>query len=234
MGIIIFLIVIFFVCFYFLSREGIRQDQKVTAEQRIKASTEDSFSPIRDALRRDETTQATTRLAESGTIKSDEFYSIIGELDKISGIAVLQGYIKHAGNNELKELAIDEKDYKLLWKRYEYAQKDCLDFFGQTIEMRNWITARSLKKNDHFDWKFIDAMMALVDSYWASEFRQESWWRVPFIFYVVGAVEERHGPASCTSKRWRAAHEDLFNKETIMKMIESLSEKEIAYYRCTD
>ena len=43
MGIIIFLIVVFISCFYFLSREGIRQDQKVAAEQRIKASTGDSF-----------------------------------------------------------------------------------------------------------------------------------------------------------------------------------------------
>ena len=117
-----------------------------SVEDRINQEANESLAPIINSLRRGETTQTTTRLVESGTVKSDEFYSIIGDLDEVSGIAVLQGYIKIAGDNELNSLALDEKDYTLLWKRYEYAQKDCLDFFGQTIEMRNWVTARSLKK----------------------------------------------------------------------------------------
>ena len=205
-----------------------------SVEDRINQEVHDSFASMKDALLGGESTEETTRAIETGTMKSDEFYSIIGALDEVAGIAIFQGYLKNVDDKQLNAQVLDDEQYNHLWKKFEYAQKDCLDFFMQTIEMRNWVTARSLKKlGDTVEWKFVDSMMTM-SPHWASEYRQESWWRVPFIFYVVQAVEDRHGPGSCTSKRWKAAHEDLHSKETIMRMIESLSEDEIAYYRCTD
>jgi len=203
-------------------------------EDKINQEVAESFAPIKDALLRGESNEATTRALETGTMKSDEFYSIIGALDQYAGIAIFQAYLKNANDKQLNSQVLNEEEYNHLWKSFEYAQKDCMDFFVQTIEMRNWVTARSLKKlGENVDWKFVDSLM-VMDPYWASEYRQESWWRVPFIFYVVQAVEDRHGPGSCTSKRWQAAHEDLYSKETIMSMIKSLTEDEISYYRCTD
>ena len=108
-----------------------------SVEDRINQEVKESVASIKDALLSGETTEETTRAIETGTIKSDEFHSIIGLLDEVAGMTVFQGYLKNVNDKQLNSQVLSDELYNQLWKKFEYAQKDCMDFFMQTIEMRN-------------------------------------------------------------------------------------------------
>jgi len=162
-------------------------------------------------------------------LRSTEFYQILGEIRQSAPDAIgIELRRSEFGSREGYE-----EVYKRSWERFTRAQEDADKFFSNTI-MRSWAVARTVKdQSPSMKWEQIDALLGNNER-WNNKFRDSEWWYVPWAFAIADEVQERHGAGSCTSERFESMWDEMTSDEVVNKFLSTLSDEQVAYYRCTD
>ena len=198
-----------------------------SVEERIKAEAKEKVNGLRELTQRGASKEQIKAYIDQ-MMSNTEFNQILGHLNSIAPRAISLSVLKHHTDEK-----VDANMHKSLWNDYTRAQQDADRFFGNS-QMRSWVTARSLKeKYKSLEWNFIDHILSEDDS-WGRDFREELWWIVPWSFAIADEVEERHGHGSCNAEKFHSMWKEMTNQETVHAFLKTLSDENIAYYRCTD
>ena len=197
-------------------------------EERIRAEAKQKVDELRSLSKNGASKEEIDTLIKA-MMRGTEFYEILGELKQSAPEAV--GITLRQGDFESQEGF--EEVYERLWKRFTNAQEDADKFFSNTI-MRSWTVARALKDEcPSMKWEKIDSLLGNNER-WNNRFRDREWWYVPWAFAIADEVQERHGAGSCTSERFESMWEEMTSDEVVNKFLSTLSDEQVAYYRCTD
>lgn len=201
-----------------------------SARENIEQQNRKRVDELKQAMAKGASREQIKAMTED-LLRSYEFNQVIGQLRMVGGKALFCKLRKDQG-----DLDMSVSDYESLWQTMVRAQEDCDQFFlrhGGSL-MRYWVLARSLKElSDATTWEFVDYMMGPVDEKW-EDFRKGEWWMIAWSFYVLSAVEDSEGPASCTSEKFGAMWDLLYSKERVSNFIRNLDPDAVAYFRCMD